>query len=122
MLLSVDELLISRSLKSYADKEAVKYKSYIEKLDQLTLLAVEHDLSVAQIALAWVIAQGDHVLAIPGTRFEDRAKENLDAASAVVSEHVISKAASILSPESIIGDRWSETILREVDSEQFRFA
>ncbi|HCL69254.1 MAG TPA: aldo/keto reductase, partial [Gammaproteobacteria bacterium] len=49
----------------------------------------------------------DHVLAIPGTRFEDRAKENLDAASSVVSEHVISKAGSILSPESIIGDRWS---------------
>ena len=69
-----------------------------------------------------VFAQGGHVLAIPGTRFEDRAKENLDAASAVVSEHVILKAASILSPESIIGDRWSETILREVDSEQFRFA
>ena len=98
------------------------FKKNLEKLDQLTLLAAEHDLSVAQIALAWVIAQGDHVLAIPGTRFEDRAKENLDAASAVVSENVISKAASILSPESIIGDRWSETILREVDSEQFRFA
>ena len=97
------------------------FTTNLEKLDQLAHLASEHDLSAAQLALAWVIAQGDHVLAIPGTRFEGRARENLDVASAVVSESVISKAASILNPETIIGERYSETILREVDSEQFRF-
>ena len=57
--------------------EGADFKTNLEKLDQLSLLASENDLTVAQLALAWVLAQGDHILTIPGTRFEDRAKENL---------------------------------------------
>jgi aryl-alcohol dehydrogenase-like predicted oxidoreductase len=102
--------------------EGADFKTNLEKLDQLSLLASENDLTVAQLALAWVLAQGDHILTIPGTRFEDRAKENLDTASVSVSHGVISRAGEILSPDTIIGERWSEIILREVDSEQYRFA
>lgn len=102
--------------------EGADFKTNLEKLDQLSLLASENDLTVAQLALAWVLAQGDHILTIPGTRFEDRAKENLDTAGVSVSHGVISRAGEILSPDTIIGERWSEIILREVDSEQYRFA
>ena len=102
--------------------EGADFKTNLEKLDQLSLLASENDLTVAQLALAWVLAQGDHILTIPGTRFEDRAKENLDTASVSVNHGVISRAGEILSPDTIIGERWSEIILREVDSEQYRFA
>ena len=102
--------------------EGADFKTNLEKLDQLSLLASENDLTVAQLALAWVLAQGDHILTIPGTRFGDRAKENLDTASVSVSHGVISRAGEILSPDTIIGERWSEIILREVDSEQYRFA
>ena len=102
--------------------EGADFKTNLEKLDQLSLLASENDLTVAQLALAWVLAQGDHILTIPGTRFEDRAKENLDTASVSVIHDVISRAGEILSPDTIIGERWSEIILREVDSEQYRFA
>ena len=102
--------------------EGADFKTNLEKLDQLSLLASENDLTVAQLALAWVLAQGDHILTIPGTRFEDRAKENLDTASVSISHDVMSRAGEILSPDTIIGERWSEIILREVDSEQYRFA
>ena len=100
----------------------VDFKTNLKRLDQLSSLASDHDLTVAQLALAWVLAQGDHILAIPGTRSEDRAKENLDAACVSVSHNVISQAGQILSPDTIIGERWPEVILREVDSEQYRFA
>ena len=102
--------------------QGADFTTNLERLDQLSNLASEHDLTVAQLALAWVLAQGDHILAIPGTRFEDRAKENLDAASVSVSHDIISQAGQILSPDTIIGERWTEVILREVDSEQYRFA
>ena len=98
------------------------FKTNLERLDQLANLASDSDLTVAQLALAWVLAQGDHILVIPGTRFEDRAKENLDAANVSVSHDVISQAGRILSPDTIIGERWPEVILREVDSEKYRFA
>ena len=98
------------------------FKTNLERLDQLLELASEHGLTVAQLALAWVLAQGEHVLAIPGTRFESRARENLDVASGSVSDDVIFQAGQIVSPDTIIGERWTEIILREVDSEQYRFA
>ena len=78
--------------------QGVDFKTNLEKLDQLSLLASDHDLTVAQLALAWVLAQGDHILAIPGTRFEDRAKENLDAACVSVSHDVISQAGRDTEP------------------------
>jgi len=73
------------------------------------------------LALAWVLAQGDHILAIPGTRFEDSAKENLESAAIELDESVIEKAAEIVSPVSVSGERWNDTLLKEVDSEQYRY-
>ena len=61
--------------------EGADFKTNLEKLDQLSLLASENDLTVAQLALAWVLAQGDHILTIPGTRFEDRIDNFSSAAS-----------------------------------------
>ena len=54
--------------------QGADFKTNLERLDQLSNFASDHDLTVAQLALAWVLAQGDHILAIPGTRSEDRAK------------------------------------------------
>ena len=91
-------------------------------LDELAALADEHGITVAQLALAWVLAQGDHILAIPGTRFEDCAKQNLTAAELEVDESALVKAATIMSPLTISGERWSEKLLMEVDSEQYRYS
>lgn len=101
--------------------QADNFVSNLKILDELSALAYENGMTAAQLALAWVLAQGDHILAIPGTRFEGRARENLDAASSSVIDEVIACAGRILSPESTVGERWTETILREVDSEQYRF-
>ncbi len=91
-------------------------------LDELAALADEHGITVAQLALAWVLAQGDHILAIPGTRFEDCAKQNLTAAELEVDASALVKAATIMSPSTISGERWSEKLLMEVDSEQYRYS
>ena len=101
--------------------QADNFASNLKRLDELSALADENGITVAQLALAWVMAQGDHILAIPGTRFEDRARENLDAARSLLTDEVIAHAGRIVSPESTAGERWTETILREVDSEQNRF-
>ena len=94
----------------------------LKKLDELDELARNENVSVAQLSLAWVLAQGPHVIAIPGTRFEDRARENLAVAELNLSDSILQKAGEIISPETVLGERWSDKILREVDSEQGRFA
>lgn len=43
-------------------------------------VAARHDAMPAQVALAWVLAQGDHVVPIPGTTRPERLEENAAAA------------------------------------------
>ena len=44
-------------------------------------VAERHEATAAQVALAWVLAQGDHVLPIPGTKRRRYLEENVGAAS-----------------------------------------
>jgi aryl-alcohol dehydrogenase-like predicted oxidoreductase len=44
-------------------------------------VAARHDATPAQVALAWTLAQGDHVLPIPGTKRLRYLEENVAAAA-----------------------------------------
>jgi len=50
----------------------------VDKVDEV---AARHAASAAQVALAWALAQGDHIVPIPGTRRRSRLKENVGAAA-----------------------------------------
>ena len=59
-------------------------------------LAAEKGRTPAQVALAWVLAQGDDVVTIPGTRYPARLDENLGALDvSLTSEEVAALAAAI---------------------------
>jgi pyridoxine 4-dehydrogenase len=53
-------------------------------------VAGRHDASVAQVALAWLLAVAPNVLLIPGTRARDHLAENLAAGELWLSDHDIS--------------------------------
>ena len=44
-------------------------------------VAARHDATPAQVALAWLLAQGEHVVPIPGTKRRTRLEENAGAAA-----------------------------------------
>jgi aryl-alcohol dehydrogenase-like predicted oxidoreductase len=54
-------------------------------VDQVAGLATAYDATPAQIALAWVLAQGENVIPIPGTKRVSRLEENLAAADLELS-------------------------------------
>lgn len=56
-----------------------------ELADVLASLAHQRGCSTAQLALAWLLAQGPDVVPIPGTRSPDRVRENAGAAEIVLS-------------------------------------
>lgn len=53
-----------------------KNKAFLQLIENI---AKEKDMTAAQVALAWVLNQGDNIFAIPGTRKISRLKENLTA-------------------------------------------
>jgi aryl-alcohol dehydrogenase-like predicted oxidoreductase len=56
--------------------------NFIKNVEVATLIeemASKKMCTSAQLALAWLLAQGDFIVPIPGTKRIDRVKENLDA-------------------------------------------
>lgn len=71
-------------------------------------LARERDVKPSQLALAWLLAQGEHVLPLPGTRSVKHLDENLRAASITLDRDDLAAIERILPPGFAHGDRYSD--------------
>ena len=71
-------------------------------------LAAEMGASAAGLAVAWVLAKGDHVIAIPGTRSVPHFNEFLDATRLVLGPEEIAAIESVLPVGWCHGDRYSD--------------
>ena len=61
----------------------------------------------AQIALAWVLAQGDDVVAIPGTRYTARLDENIGALDVHLSAEEVAELSAAIPPGAASGTQTS---------------
>ena len=69
------------------------------------LMDIADDLSItpAQLALAWLLHQGDDIIPIPGTRKAERIDENLAAADVELDDATLVKIDDIASPGAAHG-------------------
>lgn len=78
-------------------------------VDQLKTIADAKGASLAQIALAWVLAKGDDIIPIPGTKKVSRLEENLGALDIALSADDIAAIEAAVPPEKVVGPRYPET-------------
>jgi aryl-alcohol dehydrogenase-like predicted oxidoreductase len=83
------------------------YEKNAEAVRLLAELGREKGLTVPQVALAWLLAQGDDIVPIPGTRSPKRVEENVGAASAVLTPADLTRIGHIL-PTGGHGSRYAE--------------
>jgi aryl-alcohol dehydrogenase-like predicted oxidoreductase len=69
-------------------------------------MATEKRCTPAQIALAWVLAQGPDVVAIPGTRYPKRLDENLGALAVQLSADDVAKMSAAIPVGAASGTRY----------------
>jgi aryl-alcohol dehydrogenase-like predicted oxidoreductase len=74
-------------------------------VDEVKAVAAEAGATPAQVALAWVLAQGDDVAPIPGTRRVSRLEENVAADALSLSEAQLARLTAIHPPR---GDRYAD--------------
>ncbi|GAA1741809.1 aldo/keto reductase [Isoptericola hypogeus] len=82
------------------------YRTNKRAVDQLHELAATKGISAAQLALAWLLAQGDDVVPIPGTRTAARLEENLAAADVTLSPADLARIDEII-PHGAVGVRYT---------------
>ncbi|MFT3797725.1 aldo/keto reductase [Microbacterium sp.] len=85
-------------------------------------LAAEAGCTPAQLALAWLLSRGEHVVPIPGTTSRAHARENLAAASLDVDPAVLARAGALIDTATVSGERYAPGPAAEVDAETFESA
>jgi aryl-alcohol dehydrogenase-like predicted oxidoreductase len=83
--------------------------------DRVERIAQAKGCTSAQLALAWLLAQGEDVVPIPGTGKPERLAENVAAAAIRLSEEELAELARAIPPEAVQGERYDAAGLALVD-------
>jgi aryl-alcohol dehydrogenase-like predicted oxidoreductase len=87
----------------------------LQLVEKVKALAADKGCSPAQLALAWVLAQGDDVLAIPGTRKRSRLDENLGALQVQLRADELAAIDAVFSPGAVAGRRYTDAGMHMVN-------
>ncbi len=77
-------------------------------VDRITEIAAQHGCTPGQLALAWVLAQGDDVVPIPGTKRVKYLEENIGAADVVLTEADLTALADAVPRDAVAGARYGD--------------
>lgn len=86
------------------------YERNVEAVQSLRKLADEKGIEVTQLALAWLLAQGDDIVPIPGTRKPERLEQNIAAADVELTNDDLARINEIL-PDGAYGSRYPEAMM-----------
>ncbi len=87
-------------------------------VERVRAIAQELGASVAQVAIAWVLAQGSDIVPLVGARRRDRLAEALGASALTLSAHDLARLAEAMPPEAVAGQRYSAFQMAHLDSER----
>ena len=87
----------------------------LQLVEQVKAIAADKGCSPAQLALAWVLAQGEDVLAIPGTKQRSRLDENLGALDVTLSKAELAAIDAVFPPEAVAGARYAAASMVHVN-------
>jgi len=91
------------------------FQKNLDLVARVEEIAKEHKCTPAQLALAWVLAQGDDIVPIPGTRHPKRVEENLHALDIVLSENDLRRIDTAAPKGVAAGDRYSEGGMKTIN-------
>lgn len=91
-------------------------------IERFAALAKSEGLAPGQLALAWVLAQGDHVHAIPGTTNMSHLAQNFATLAKPIAAEILEQAGSLINQQSVSGHRYPESMRNTVDTEEFALA
>jgi len=99
--------------------ESEAYSANLQLLDQYAALAQEAGCTPAQLALAWLLARGPHVVPIPGTTRIRHLEDNVGAAAVSLRGDLATRLDALINQGSVSGARYGANTQTEIDTEEF---
>lgn len=87
------------------------FEKNLQLVELITAIAERKGISAGRLALAWVMAQGDDIVPIPGTKHRKYLEENVDSASVVISDADMADIAAALPEGAVFGERYPTAMM-----------
>jgi aryl-alcohol dehydrogenase-like predicted oxidoreductase len=87
----------------------------LKLVESLGEIAESQGVTRGQIALAWLLAQGDYIAPIPGTKRVTYLEENAAAAEIQLDGDTLSKVSELFEAGNVSGERYAEAGMRTLD-------
>ncbi|HEX7440135.1 MAG TPA: aldo/keto reductase, partial [Caldimonas sp.] len=99
--------------------DAGNFATNLKLLDGYAALANEAGCSPAQLALAWLLAKGEHIVPITGTTSIEHLEENLGAAEVALAPGLVARLDALINRDTVVGPRYNANTQAEIDTEEF---
>lgn len=88
-------------------------------VEAFNAVAAREAVTPAQLGLGWVLARGDHVVAIPGTTNPDHLAENIARADWVMPPELAEELDAMINRHTVAGPRYGPAMQATIDTEDF---
>ena len=95
------------------------YAANLRLLPGYAQLAADAGCTMAQLALAWLLARGGHIVPLIGTTDSGHLHENLGALDVSLSAETMARLDELINQNTVVGPRYNEQNSAEVDTEEF---
>jgi aryl-alcohol dehydrogenase-like predicted oxidoreductase len=95
------------------------YAENLRLLDGVAEVAREAGCTLAQLALAWLLHRGEHILPIPGTTSVAHLEENLAATQVTLTPAHLQRLDTLVHRGTVRGARYNAATQTEIDTEEF---
>jgi aryl-alcohol dehydrogenase-like predicted oxidoreductase len=112
---SVEDLADNDWRRSMPRFEEENFRRNMELVERIKALAAQKGCTPAQLALAWVLAQGNDIVPIPGTKRRRYLEENVGAVDVHLTRKDLAEIDASLPPGSAVGSRYSEPGMRAIN-------
>ena len=91
------------------------FQKNLDLVRRVEEIATEKKCKPSQLALAWVLAQGDDIVPIPGTKRRKYLEENIAAVDVKLTKEDLHRIDEVFPPQSAAGERYPEHMLALVN-------
>jgi len=91
------------------------FQKNLDLVKQVEEIAKEKGITTSQLALAWVLAQGQDVVPIPGTKRRKYLEQNTGATEVILSQENLARIDEVFPKDAATGLRYPEAMMKSVN-------
>lgn len=112
---SIDDLAADDFRRASPRFQGTNFQTNLDLVERVEAIARAKGCTPAQLALAWVLAQGDDIVPIPGTRHVNRLEENVGALQVTLSAEDLRRIDAVAPKGAAAGERYAEAGMNAVN-------